>query len=1474
MRKAVDHVAAHSRGTGRTLAWALASALVIHSAAGAGTIAQTPLFLTAPVDPMVMLVMSKDHQLFYKAYNDYSDLDDDGTIETTYKPTFNYYGYFDSNACYSYNSGKFVPAGDTDSQHYCDGTSSHWSGNFLNWITMSRMDIVRKLLYGGQRQAGNDTPTLTVLERAYIPTDAHSWAKYYNGPYIRKLTPFNPPTSGGVAKDRGISFCNTTHANPRTGSTSKSQNVTTSPLMMVAQGNFSLWAANERWQCHWKGDQPSVNGNTIVSGISAYSENPVKGTHGLGDKEYVVRVQACGASLYGAEQETCFTYPGGNRKPVGLLQEYADRIQFGLITGSYNKNVSGGVLRKNIADFTDEIDSEDGTFTTNPRIVSTLNKLRMYGYYYNDGTYLGTNGDNCNFQLTGIVATGSTPPTGSVTEGSCTSWGNPISEMFLETLRYYAGESGPTSAFQTDSDRLGLSAATWQDPLSEDNECAVLNTVVFNASVSSYDGDGLNDFSSITAGSSLGSLVDNIGDKEGISGQEVFIGESDGGNDLLCTGKTINNLSSAEGVCPEAPTLEGTYDIAGLAHYAHTNDLRDDLDGNQTMKTYGVALSPAVPRIEVPVGQKAVTILPAYILNHSSNGRGAGTLVDFKVVSRSATSGKFYVNWEDSEQGGDYDQDVWGLIEYQVSGNQITVTTDAIAESTNQRQGFGYIISGTTQDGFHAHSGIEGFNYTDPTGVPGCSNCQVGDAATSHIYTGGAASAKLIEQPLYYAAQWGGFEEDEDNPGTVDEPDQISEWDADGDGQPDNYFFVTNPAKLATSLQEVFTKVEEEQASASAVAANSTSLQTGTLIFQARFDSTNWTGDLVALPLNADGSIGTPAWMAAGELDSKDQDSREIITLNPATEEGIAFRWGQLDTGAGSQQAMLNGADDNGEARLNFLRGDRAGELQQGGNFRDRDSVLGDIINSAPAFMSSVPPFNYPGSLEAESYVDFKNDVKAANRPPMVYAGANDGMLHGFDAETGEERLAYAPNRIFAGIGNLADQDYRETHRYYVDGSPTVGDAFFGGAWKSVLVGSLGAGGQGLFALNVTDPDNFTEGNAENIVMWEFTDADDADLGYTIGQASIVKMQNGKWAAIVGNGYNNTATSDSNNVPDTNVSATGQAALFIIPLDNPSNYVKISTNVGTTFDPNGLATPAAVDFDGDNLVDYVYAGDLRGNLWKFDVSDSSSGNWDVAFGDASNPEPLFKAVDASGKAQPITVQPEVGRHLSGQPGFMVYFGTGRFFEDGDNDPDDFETFSQTFYGIWDANNDTNDASRGNLQQQEVVYEGQVPAGFDDQFRIVSDEPVDWSSQKGWYLDLPTSGERVVADSIVSNGRVIFVTAIPSQTPCDFGGDGWLMELDANNGGLIEEFTFDVNDDGVIDEEDLVNMTDLNGDDKTVAPSGRKSSSGLIQKPTIISQPASDIEYKYSSGSKDAGIEAVRESKGDGIRGRVSWEQLR
>lgn len=1564
---------------------ALALPLALQAPSASAAIAQTPLFLTTPVPPYAILNLSKDHQLFFKAYNDFSDLDGDGVFETTYRHSIDYYGYFDSNKCYSYSStnGRFVPASITTDK-YCDGTT--WSGNFLNWATMSRMDVVRKLLYGGKRVV--DTSSLTVLERAFLPNDAHSWAKYYNGNDINQLTPFNPPTTNpapvssstnhsfptsfpsfqryylgspgthfslgdqvevratqapdnymvagvaGIGSDyvelridpgsvfgagsysdwqltnlsrTGISFCNTTYAN-----TGDSQNVNNPPLMRVAQGNFALWSANEVTQCEWFDEDNNKqsgftggfrsNGNrAALSGINASAENPDDEIHGLGQKDYIVRLEACVTGLIGGEK--CKKYPDGNYKPVGLLQEFGDddQIHFGLFTGSYDKNISGGVLRKNISTFSSEVNVDtDGTFKPVSGIVSTLDALRIYGYRYNSGNHYGS-GDNCTYQLTDI------------TEGSCRSWGNPMSEIYVESLRYLAGQS-PTAAFQHGTSgadaALGLTIASWQDPLDQQNFCAPLNIINFNASVSSYDDDQMSVFGDLGASNTAAELTNSIGSLEGVNGNDWFVGNTPTNSNDLCSGKTVGGLGEVTGICPEAPSVEGTYQMSGPAWWANTNRIRTDIPipgetpddiKNQALKvtTYGVALATNVPKIEIPVpGQeRTVTILPAYRLDRSSNGSGpfgAGGLVDFKIVQphtevNGVGTGRFYVNWEDSEQGGDYDQDMWGLIAYRITGTQIQVTTKAVSASTANGQGFGYIISGTTQDGPHFHSGIYNFDYDDPANITvtptvdgngdtiinatgGCRNCEIFDPPTTATYLLGETAANLLKDPLWYTAKYGGFNDLNAN----DRPDLADEWDADGDSNPDNFFFATNPLELEESLRGAFMGVLVEESSAASVATNSTRLDTNTIIYQARFESDDWSGQLLAFDVNPDGSVGGELWDAGKLIPSP--GSREIFTWNAQANPnpvGQDFLWSQLNT---AQQTALNTAADGtvdglGEQRLNWLRGDDSNSLKNGGTFRDRHVrdgvriVLGDIVNSDPFFVGT-PDFRYEllpegQDTDGDTFADYEEFLDSIDgRTPMIYIGANDGMLHAFNAETGVEEFAYVPNALFDKLSALTDPGYNDAHQYYVDTTARAGDAFIDGNWRTVLVGALGAGGKAVFALDVTDPDNFDETD----VLWEFTPANDTDpddLGFTFGQPTIVRLNNGDWAAMFGNGYG---------------SANGSAILYIVDLADGSIISKI---VADDSGSNGLSTPIPVDTDSDRVTDYVYAGDLKGNMWKFNLTGANPNSWGVAWTQGQNKYPLMQAKDDAGNAQPITHRPQVGAGPSDVAGsVMVYFGTGKYFETGDNTIGANPPV-HSFYGVLDRNRGTSSdvTLRADLVEQTIVFEGapfvQTGTPIDATIRVVSENEVDYGTREGWYLDLVppdgvARGERVVANPLLRSGRIIFTTLIPSQSPCGFGGSGWLMELDALNGKRLDESVFDLNDDGSFDSNDYVTVTLDDGSEITVPASGMQSQIGIIKTPGIVS--AGDTEYKYLSGSSGQ-IERVKE-KGSSTAGRKSWRQLR
>ena len=662
------------------------------------------------------------------------------------------------------------------------------------------------------------------------------------------------------------------------------------------------------------------------------------------------------------------------------------------------------------------------------------------------------------------------------------------------------------------------------------------------------------------------------------------------------------------------------------------------------------------------------------------------------------------------------------------------------------------------------------------------------------------------------------------------------------------FFSATDPDSFAKGLSDALQVIaNESKSSASAVAANSTRLDSGTLVYQASFNSLEWTGRIVAYKVKEDGSLGDIKW---------DSDSASIASPSTrnlfaavaapgaASTSAVAFttsNWSSLDA---AQRSALNNGGNNaaGQNLLNWLRGESSVS-----SFRSRSSLLGDIVNSDPVFVGNRDDYGFHtlSGTEGSSYRDYLRSKKAW--ASIIVVGANDGMLHGFNAETGKELFGFLPSSIFNRLPLLADPNYE--HRYFVDGSPRASDAYINGNWTTVAVGATGAGGRSVFAVDVSNPATISQNN----FLWEFATPSDASdkLGVAMSEPTIIRVAAGnKWVAIFGNGYESGDT----------------VKLMVVDLATGSLIKAIDTEVSG--EGNGLGSPVPVDIDNDRITDYVYAGDLKGNLWKFDLTGSNTNSWDVAFKSGGDPAPLFSAVDGDGDPQPITMRPTVGRHPAG--GYFVYFGTGKYFETVDatvgNDPQ-----LQDFYGIRD-----NGAvvDRDDLLVQDVFYEAvgtnRDGSSTEASVRLVSSNG-GTAPDYGWRLPLQPpnnslEGERSVSRPLLRNGRIIFTSLIPTDNICGFGGRSWLMELDAYTGGRYADPVLDTNNDGLVNELDAV----LYIDGEYYPISGRGSDE-IIKTPGVISKGS--LEYKYTSGS--SGTVGVITEKGDdgGDIGRQSWRQL-
>ncbi|WP_455208157.1 pilus assembly protein [Kaarinaea lacus] len=611
-----------------------------------------------------------------------------------------------------------------------------------------------------------------------------------------------------------------------------------------------------------------------------------------------------------------------------------------------------------------------------------------------------------------------------------------------------------------------------------------------------------------------------------------------------------------------------------------------------------------------------------------------------------------------------------------------------------------------------------------------------------------------------------------------------------------------DPQKLINSLKNAIKDIDARSGTSAAAALNTTSLQTDSLIFMASYDSTSWLGNLSAIEIDKDGTLGSLKWEANQKLTEIATDSllttRKIYTYDSA--DSTAKLFNSLNITADQKADLLVGkpvaeTDDAYVSRIiKFIYGDHTDEVGSAGlqYFRNRaDQRLGDIVHSAPQYVG-VPSTPYPDTIEGTNlYSTFKTSQDS--RDGTVYVGSNDGMLHAFNAKTGVERFAYIPNLMFStdtgkGLHALADPVYE--HNYYVDLTPTVADVYVGG-WKTMLIGGLRGGGKGIFALDVT-----TEGSMS--VQFEFTHN---DLGYTFSEIQVAKMNNGKWAAVFGNGYNNTGD--------------GKAKLFIVYLDNSGSKI-VDTGVGSitnsdcadaNSDCNGLSTPALADLNGDGKIDRVYAGDVQGNMWSFNVSSSSETDWGVTY---TGNAPLFTACSSASSPcpvadrQPITSKPALSRHPDQRSAatftnVMVMFGTGQFVTNSDVT----STSTQSVYGIWDRGD--SGLARDDLVEQTVsssVSKDAIP------IRVITDLSVTYTTDvdatdHGWYFNLPTSKERVVVNP-VAYGNLLFINTMIPQSPqvCDnSGGTGWLMAVDIYNGGVPDFAPLDVNNDAVFDNDD-------------------------------------------------------------------------
>lgn len=738
-------------------------------------------------------------------------------------------------------------------------------------------------------------------------------------------------------------------------------------------------------------------------------------------------------------------------------------------------------------------------------------------------------------------------------------------------------------------------------------------------------------------------------------------------------------------------------------------------------------------------------------------------------------------------------------------------------------------------------------------------------------------------QQLYLAAKYGGF--DDSATGNTGNPYKGGTnvlWQA-TDGDAKNYFLVSDAAKFLDSLSEIFARVVEETGSIAGGAISTQRLTVGqaAAVFQARFNpvANYWSGRLLKYPLSLDTAgtslvIGSTSTWEAGQVMTAatliDHGAgRNIVIGAPiglqATAAPTPFRWADLNTAHKTSLSTMPYTTTvvidaaMGEDRLNYLRGDRRKEIKPTtptAPFRPRDIVLGDIVNSGLVYMGKPS-----GGVAGTAYNTFFNDNK--NRKPVIFANANDGMLHAFYDTNGREAFAYIPGFVAGKLNLLPDQDYN--HVSINDATPAIGEAYVDSAWRSVLVSGAGAGGQGVFALDVTDPETFTKDD----VLWEFTDRDHPSMGNVVGTPQIVKLRTTdtgitpvyKWYAVVASGVNNYTA-------DGYAHSTGNPSIFILDLSNkPASNSGVAWTEGTNFwrielpqtstaIAKGLVGLTTVKNFGTGAVDSLYTGDMQGNVWKLDftlkginsLTTNATTNLTKLNHKVGTSNTFFVAKDSANGLQPITGEPVISNAFFDSK--LVSFGTGKYLETPDTTVPSGVT--NTFYTLLD--NGQAISGRSQLQQGMVsTISGTVTvAGF-----VYGMPPSTGTSalRMGWYLDFNKSiGERQISDITAEFGQLFFGSLFPTEGSCGEGG-GRFYAVNALTGNGTSELS----QVGILAAPLVLEIgsTALTNSDTA----GQRTATRRI---AIITQGSKGLKVAATSGGGLSYKEQV---------GRLSWRQI-
>jgi type IV pilus assembly protein PilY1 len=1079
---------------------------------------------------------------------------------------------------------------------------------------------------------------------------------------------------------------------------------------------------------------PGNNANLGVTGGTA-------GTTALATERYFfARVEVCsvvGSQLQDARQfngdKYCVKYPDGNYKPVGNLQKYSDAMRvavFGYLNQSGTTRY-GGVLRAPMKYVGPT--QFDGYGVQMPTKNPQVEWNEQTGVF--EANPLGD-----TMGISGVVNyINKFGRTGSTVGNYKTN--DPVGELYYEALRYLQG-LGPTS---------GTSEAT---------------SPTFNMTDTRKDGFPV--YETWTDPHAAGS---SSGDYTCLRNNLFTIADIGTHADKYIPGNTrVNNNDVARpaNVAANEPDFVYWTRVVGAMEAGVGVDYKVGPElSSRTVKTYN-------PNPDTGNYRRYTEFHTSTTNNLSTQDAGPGLGAAFYIA------GMAYWARTHDIRGADWTaQPSKQRPGMRVKTYVLDVNENASSSATDTRRKSQLFLA-AKYGGFADESGIGNPYLTkDPAGIGISALSDTADPSATNKY-------------VQNNAVW-----DKSN---------INYFDPTQPGEAGSHFLASDGRGILRTMNNIFATIARDGVSVAGGAISTQRLTSvGGFIYQALFDAADWTGDLVSQYVRvtndvvsvSSGSLTDPhQWHAGGKLQARIADDPDASWRNvvvgksspTASATATAFLWNEVDADvqtALSKATPSASADLRGQDRLNFIRGVRTleGTTVSGTTFRKRGGLLGDILNSGVAY-SGAPTTNQGGSVYRTFYDTYKNRAKA------LFVGANDGMLHAFNAADGEELFAYIPSWVVKNLPALTSPSYNAGgHQSYVDGTPAVSEAEVGtsGAWKTVLVSGTGAGGQGVFALDVTDPNSFDASK----VMWEFTDRDDPDLGNVIGRPQILKFRTSapgastatfKWFAVVPSGVNNNAN-------DGYFSTTGKPALFLLDLGKSAsvawqegvNYYKVSLPAGSTTLPAGVVNFSATGGVAGE-VQQIYLGDLQGSVWKLNFAANGTAGWDLdtlsffkTTGTTPTALPFYIAKDASGVVQPITAAPALTRGPNG--GVIVLVGTGKYLDSADNVVTS-STQTQAVYALLDTGSPTADSAtpesaisgRGRLKQGTVTGStGAVSTPVFTWGRASSD--TDTTQRSGWYIEFPNRGERQVSGYGILGTKLVFGSLIPPDQFADPCGSG-------------------------------------------------------------------------------------------------------